>query len=130
QRYPRPFDVDTHRCEEAGVDVVFAPDATEIYPPAQLDAFVTVPALATILEGASRPDHFQGVCRVVAKLLNLVRPEVVTFGRKDYQQLRVIEAMVRDLFTPVTILEVPTLREPDGLAMSSRNRYLDAEQRP
>lgn len=130
QRYPRPFDLDVAICEEAGAALVFAPEPEDIYPPGGLAARVDVPALTTILEGAHRPGHFEGVCRVVAKLLQIAQPDVVTFGRKDYQQLRVVEAMIADLFVPVSILEVPTVREPDGLAMSSRNRYLTAEQRP
>jgi pantoate--beta-alanine ligase len=129
-RYPRPFDVDVSMCAEAGAAAVFAPEPQSIYPPGGPDACLNVPSLATILEGAARPDHFQGVCRVVMKLLQLTRPDVVTFGRKDYQQLRVVEAMITDLFVPVSILEVPTVREPDGLAMSSRNRYLTDTQRP
>ena len=128
-RYPRPVEDDLRLCREAGVDCVFAPSAEVMYPPDVLDASVDVADLTRMLEGASRPGHFAGVCRVVTKLLNLVQPDVVTFGRKDYQQLRVVEAMIRDLMMPVRIEEVETLRDEDGLAISSRNRYLDEQQR-
>lgn len=129
-RYPRPFEDDARKCEQVGVDCIFAPGVDDMYPPQLLDVHVDVPALTTILEGAHRPGHFAGVCRVVAKLLMITMPDVVTFGRKDYQQLRVVDAMIRDLMIPVRIHEVPTLREPDGLAMSSRNAYLSADERP
>lgn len=128
-RYPRMFDRDLRRCEEAGVNLVFAPSVDEMYPPAVMDAQVTVPELTQDLEGAARPGHFAGVCRVCAKLFNIVQPNVAVFGQKDYQQLKVIQAMVADLAMPLRIEPMPTRREADGLAMSSRNQYLDATQR-
>ena len=100
-----------------------------MYPPKQVAVEIDVPVISGVLEGADRPGHFQGVCRVVTKLLNIVQPDMVSFGRKDYQQLSIIKAVVADLMMPVRVVEVPTVREPDGLAMSSRNRRLDAEQR-
>ncbi|MEM8783318.1 MAG: pantoate--beta-alanine ligase [Planctomycetota bacterium] len=129
EKYPRDLDADAARCEARGADAVFAPSAEAVYLEGQPAAEINVPCVATDLEGAIRPGHFAGVCRVVMKLFGLVRPDVATFGRKDYQQLAVIRALVADLCVPVRIVEVPTKREPDGLAMSSRNAYLDAEQR-
>lgn len=128
-RYPRPMDRDLEMCREAGVDLVFSPTVDEIYPPQEIETIIDVPSLTTILEGAQRPGHFIGVCRVVAKLLNIVQPTVACFGMKDYQQLRVVEAMVAAMCLPVSIERCPTVREPDGLAMSSRNIYLDPTQR-
>ncbi len=128
-RYPRPVADDLAKCRETGVEGVFAPGPEHIYPPSQLPADVNVPSLSGILEGEYRPTHFAGVCRVVMKLFNIVQPDVACFGRKDYQQLKVIEAMVGDLNLPVTIEACPTLRESDGLAMSSRNVYLSDEER-
>lgn len=128
-RYPRPVEDDMRLCRDAGAHCVFLPSDEVMYPPDIPDVTLDVPNLSGVLEGASRPGHFAGVCRVVAKLLNIVQPDVVSLGQKDYQQLRVVEAMIKDLLLPVQILEVPTLREPDGLAMSSRNRYLSDEQR-
>lgn len=128
-RYPRPFEDDLALCREAEVDLVFAPPAEEIYPPEAVDVHIDLPALTTILEGERRPGHFAGVCRVVAKLFNLTQPNVACFGQKDYQQLIVIRAMVRGLNFPIAIEPVPTVREDSGLALSSRNRYLDDQQR-
>lgn len=128
-KYPRPLERDLAMCEAAGVAGVFNPPVEEMYPPHAPACEVNVPMLTADLEAAARPGHFAGVCRVVAKLLNIVQPDVACFGMKDYQQLQVVTAMVRDLNMPVAILPCPTVREPDGLAMSSRNRYLDAEQR-
>ncbi len=128
-RYPRPIEHDLERCEAEGVDLVFNPTPQVMYPPDELDVMVDVPGLTTILEGASRPGHFVGVCRVVAKLFNMVRPDVACFGRKDYQQLKVIEAMTRGLAMGIEIDACPTIREADGLAMSSRNVYLGADER-
>ncbi|MEX0887033.1 MAG: pantoate--beta-alanine ligase [Phycisphaeraceae bacterium] len=128
-RYPRPLEDDLAACRAAGVTGVLAPSVDAVYPPGVSDAVIDVPELTRELEGAHRPGHYQGVCRVVAKLLNIFTPDVVTFGLKDYQQLKVIEAMVADLMIPVEILPVATVREPDGVAMSSRNQYLDAQQR-
>ena len=128
-RYPRTLDADLASCQELEVDLVFAPAIEQMYPAEQVDTAIDVPALTTILEGAQRPGHFAGVCRVCAKLFNMTQPDVACFGQKDYQQLAVIDAMVRDLAMPVTIESVATVREPDGLALSSRNRYLGDEQR-
>ncbi len=127
-KYPRPLRADLARCREQGVDVVFHPDADGMYAPG---ASVTVEEslLSGGLCGSSRPGHFRGVCTVVAKLFNLVRPTVAVFGQKDAQQLAIIRRMVRDLQFPVKILAGETVREPDGLALSSRNVYLNAEER-
>lgn len=128
-RYPRMLKQDLASCEAAGVSTVFVPTVDEMYPPDAIDTQVSVPDLAAELEGKMRPGHFDGVCRVVAKFLNITQPTVACFGQKDYQQLKIIEAMVRDLMMPTRIISVPTVRESDGLAMSSRNRYLNDEQR-
>lgn len=128
ERYPRPVAGDMRICEQAGVDVVFAPSAAEMYPRAQR-AFVEVEALTDHLCGKFRPGHFRGVATVVAKLFHIVQPERAYFGEKDTQQLAVIRRMVADLNMPLTIVEVPTVRERDGLAVSSRNVHLNAEQR-
>ena len=135
-RYPRTLDHDLAMCESAGVDVVFAPSVEEVYgnsggSDADRAAQVTVDpgTLGTELEGAARPGHFRGVLTVVAKLLHLTQPDIAAFGEKDYQQLVLITRMVDELRFPVTVLPVPTVREPDGLAMSSRNRFLDADAR-
>lgn len=129
EKYPRDLDADVQRCAQRGADAVFAPAPEAMYPPGEPATELNVPAIANQLEGELRPGHFAGVCRVVMKLFGLVRPDVATFGRKDYQQLAVIRAMVADLCVPVRIVEVATKREADGLAMSSRNAYLDAGQR-
>ncbi len=126
--YPRTLDTDVERLREAGVELVFAPSAREMYPNGPRTTVQPGPAGAD-LEGASRPTHFAGVLTVVAKLLQITRPDTAYFGEKDYQQLTLIRQMVADLNFPSRIVAVPTVREPDGLAMSSRNRYLDAAQR-
>jgi pantoate--beta-alanine ligase len=128
-RYPRPEASDLAAFADAGVAGVFKPTVDAMYPPATPACEVLVPALAGELEGRHRPTHFAGVCRVVAKLLNVVQADVACFGRKDYQQWRIIEAMAADLCIPTRIVGCPTVREPDGLAMSSRNQYLDDAQR-
>ncbi|RNL62237.1 pantoate--beta-alanine ligase [Nocardioides marmoriginsengisoli] len=134
-RYPRTLDADLDACAGAGVDVVFTPDVAEVYPngvPFASDAAdVTVDPgpLARILEGASRPGHFRGVLTVVAKLFGLVRPDVAVFGQKDYQQLALLRRMAADLCLGIEVVGAETVREPDGLALSSRNRFLDADQR-
>ena len=128
-RYPRSFDRDIDMCEAEGVAGVFAPEADEVYPPGDLGVEINVPELTADLEGRARPGHFAGVCRVCAKLFNTVTPDVAVFGQKDYQQLCVMHAMVRDLMLPIRIIAGPTQRESDGLALSSRNRYLDQTQR-
>jgi len=129
EQYPRPIERDLRRCEELGVDLVFNPEVPELYPPEVPTVTVEAPALGGMLEGEHRPHFFRGVCRVVAKLLNIVQPETAVFGMKDFQQLRVIQAMTRGLNMPIDIIGGPTVREPDGLAMSSRNAYLEADQR-
>lgn len=130
EEYPRTFDADLERCAEAGVDVVFAPAVRAMYPSGLVDTVTVDPGpLGTILEGASRPTHFRGVLTVVAKLFGLVRPDVAVFGEKDYQQLTLITQMARELALGVEVVGCPTVREADGLAMSSRNRYLTAAQR-
>ena len=127
-RYPRPLERDLETCGAAGVDAVFTPEPATMYPPG-FQTFVNVSEFSTMLEGASRPGHFQGVATVVLKLFNLVQPDRAYFGQKDAQQVRVIQQMVRDLNVPVEVVVRPTVREPDGLALSSRNQYLDADQR-
>ena len=129
-RYPRTPDADTAGLAAHGCDALFMPAAEEMYPygPAQT-VRVSVPGFDDVLEAAIRPGHFDGVATVVSKLFNLVQPDVAVFGRKDYQQLLVIERMARDLAYPIEIVGAPTLREANGLAMSSRNQYLSAEQR-
>jgi pantoate--beta-alanine ligase len=127
-RYPRTFDEDLKRCEHAAVDLVFAPDTETMYP-AGYQTYVSVDTMTQALEGSFRPTHFRGVTTIVAKLFNATGPCIAAFGRKDYQQWRVIETMARDLEMPVEVLGCPILREPDGLAMSSRNRYLSETDR-
>src|SRR5437867_2197599 len=126
--YPRTQAADLALCRDAGVDLVFTPDADEIYPPGA-QTVVEVGALAAPLCGAARPGHFRGVATVVAKLLCAAKPHVAVFGEKDYQQLAVIRQLARDLLLDVEIVGAPTMREPDGLALSSRNRHLDPEAR-
>jgi len=123
-KYPRPLEDDLAACERLGVTAVFNPEPDEVYPPGTIPMSLDVPSLTGAFEGAHRPGHFEGVCRVVLKLFNLCQPRYACFGQKDYQQLRVVEAMVEDLNLPIAIQRVPTIREADGLAMSSRNRYL------
>jgi pantoate--beta-alanine ligase len=127
-QYPRDEPRDLTICSEEGVDLVFAPGIEEVYPPG-FDTRVTVGAIAAPLEGAARPGHFDGVATVVAKLLGQVRPDLALFGEKDYQQLAVIRRMAADLDLGVEIIGVPTVREPDGLALSSRNAYLSEAER-
>jgi pantoate--beta-alanine ligase len=149
-KYPRDLKRDLKLCAEAGVDVAFCPGDAEMYPsggkrsvasPYQsrgsdeavpstgFSTYVVEERLSQLMEGASRPTHFRGVTTVVAKLFNLVQPDVAVFGAKDYQQAAIIKCMVSDLNFPVKIVVGPTVREPDGLALSSRNKYLNAEQR-
>ena len=127
-RYPRTLDADVALCEAEGAALVFAPAPDVVYPAAPL-VRVQAGRLGEVLEGAARPGHFDGVLTVVLKLLHLVRPDVAVFGQKDAQQLVCIRAMVRDLDVPVEVVAVPTVREADGLALSSRNRYLTTEER-
>jgi pantoate--beta-alanine ligase len=128
-RYPRTLDADLEVCRTAGADLVFAPARDEIYPGGEPAVRVDPGPLGRKFEGASRPGFFDGVLTVVLKLLQLVRPDVAFFGEKDYQQLTLVRRMVRDLDVPVEIVGVPTVREPDGLALSSRNRYLSQPER-
>lgn len=127
-KYPRELEADVARCESAGADYVFAPPPEEVYPKA-FSTYITEERVAKPLEGVSRPTHFRGVTTVVAKLFNICRPDLAVFGQKDAQQVAVIKKMVADLNFTVDVVVAPTLREPDGLAMSSRNRYLTATQR-
>ncbi|GEM_PF-25028 len=150
-KYPRPLEADLEMCRQAGVSLVFAPSAEEMYPPrpqeqaahrgtspavaadttplSTPEIVIDVPHLTGVLEGRHRPGHFRGVLQVVAKLFNIVQPQFAVFGEKDYQQLRVVEAMTEALNFPIQIVACPTVREEDGLAMSSRNRYLSPEER-
>jgi pantoate--beta-alanine ligase len=128
-RYPRTLDADLKVSEQAGADVVFAPSAEEVYPGGEPQVRITAGPMGELLEGASRPGHFDGMLTVVAKLLHLTRPDVAFFGQKDAQQLALIRRMVRDLNFGVEIVGVPTVREEDGLALSSRNRYLSPQER-
>lgn len=127
--YPRTLESDAALCNDAGVDLIFAPSASEMYPPG-FDAWVEAKGpLTEVLEGASRPGHFRGVTTVCAKLFNIVQPDRAYFGLKDYQQYKAVQRMVRDLGMPLEIVSCETVREPDGLAMSSRNAYLTPEER-
>lgn len=128
--YPRTLDADSRQLEAAGLDLLFAPSVATIYPrPLEEMTQVRAPTLSQVLCGASRPIHFGGVATVVSKLFNLVQPDVALFGEKDWQQLVIIRRMAADLDMPVEIIGIPTVRESDGLAMSSRNGYLSAEER-
>ena len=126
--YPRDLERDLRLAQEAGVEAVFTPTVTEMYPPG-FNTEVIVHELTAPLCGAARPGHFQGVTTVVAKLFNIVGPERAYFGQKDYQQAMVIQKMVHDLLMPLAVIVCPTVREPDGLAMSSRNAYLNPAER-
>ncbi|MEV0152625.1 pantoate--beta-alanine ligase [Micromonospora sp. NPDC050686] len=128
-RYPRTLDADLEICRRAGADLVFAPSVADMYPDGQPRVRVNPGQLGEDLEGQSRLGFFHGVLTVVLKLLQLTRPDLAFFGEKDYQQLTLVRRMVRDLDVPVEIVGVPTVREPDGLARSSRNRYLSAPER-
>jgi pantoate--beta-alanine ligase len=128
-RYPRDAEGDRQKCGSAGVDILFMPAAAEMYPVKPM-VFVTVEGASDILEGAARPGHFRGVATVVAKLFSMVKPHRAYFGQKDFQQCVVIRRMVAGLNMDVEVIVLPTVREADGLAMSSRNSYLNAEERP
>ena len=129
-RYPRTLQQDCEKLNQRGVDLVFAPAPADIYPQGLGEqTFVEVPGLSTLLEGASRPGHFRGVSTIVSKLFNLVQPDVACFGEKDYQQLALIRKMVADMGFDIDIVGVPTVRAKDGLALSSRNGYLTADER-
>jgi pantoate--beta-alanine ligase len=127
-RYPRTLDQDLDLCRQTGADLVFSPEVPAIYPPG-FRTYVEVHGLQGVLCGASRPGHFRGVATVVLKLFNIVQPDFAYFGQKDAQQARLIRQMVRDLDVPIQIRTCPIVREPDGLALSSRNRYLSPAQR-
>jgi pantoate--beta-alanine ligase len=129
ERYPRTWDDDLAALAEEGADLVFHPQVEDVYPPGAVGVTVDPGPLGSVLEGAVRPGHFAGVLTVVAKLFGLVRPDLALFGEKDYQQLTLIRAMARELALGVEVVGVPTVREDDGLALSSRNRYLDERQR-
>ncbi len=128
-RYPRDEAGDRAKCEAAGVDVLFMPQASGMYPDTLPSVFVMVERISDILEGAVRPGHFRGVATVVSKLFNIVKPHKAFFGQKDYQQCAVIRRMVKGLNMDIDVEVLPTVREPDGLAMSSRNSYLGADDR-
>jgi pantoate--beta-alanine ligase len=127
-KYPRTIEADSEKFSAAGVDALFLPEAPEIYPPG-FGTYVTIEGLSDRLEGRSRPGHFRGVATVVLKLLEIVQPNFAYFGRKDAQQVRIISQMVRDLNLDTEIVVCPIVREPDGLALSSRNAYLSTEER-
>ncbi|SDQ40331.1 pantoate--beta-alanine ligase [Pseudoxanthomonas sp. CF125] len=130
-RYPRTPEADTTGLEGAGCDVLWLPTVESMYPfGVELAARINVPGVSSVLEGAHRPGHFDGVCTVVTRLFNQVQPDVASFGKKDFQQLAVIRQMVTDLAFPIEILGGSIVRESDGLAMSSRNQYLSADERP
>jgi pantoate--beta-alanine ligase len=128
-RYPRTLEADLELCKREGADIVFAPSVDEVYPDGEPQVRVDPGPVADLLEGRIRPGHFRGVLTVVAKLFGLVRPDVAVFGQKDYQQLVLVRRMVRDLCQPVEIVGAETVREHDGLALSSRNAYLDPDER-
>ncbi|MEP7077460.1 MAG: pantoate--beta-alanine ligase [Chthoniobacterales bacterium] len=128
EKYPRPEGADEELCRRAGVDTIFRPTSAEMYAPNR-SVFVDETALSTVLCGRSRPGHFRGVCTVVTKLFHVLNPDAAVFGEKDFQQLAIIRRMVRDLDFQIEIIGVPTVREDDGLACSSRNQYLNAAER-
>ena len=128
EKYPRPEKADERFCRDAGVDLLFRPAAEELYFEDR-SAYVEEASLSSVLDGKSRPGHFRGVCTVVAKLFNIIAPDAAVFGEKDFQQLAIVRRMVRDLNFKIDIIAVPTVREENGLACSSRNHYLTAEER-
>ena len=128
-RYPRTLDADVAALAEHGVEFVFAPSADVMYPAGPVETTIAAGHIGTLYEGASRPGHFDGMLTVVSKLLNIVQPDVVEFGQKDAQQVFLVRRMVREFDVPTVVDVVPTVREADGLALSSRNRYLDESQR-
>jgi len=127
-KYPRPLEDDLQACREAGADIVFMPEVPALYPEG-FDTWVSVDGMSQVLEGEFRPTHFRGVTTIVLKLFNLVQPDVAVFGAKDYQQQTMIRRMVRDLDLPIDIVIGATVRDPDRLAMSSRNRFLSVDER-
>jgi pantoate--beta-alanine ligase len=128
-KYPRPLEQDLNKCEQLGAALVFNPGVEEMYRPCLTPIIVDLPQLSEVLEGKHRPGHFRGVCQVVAKLFNIIQPQAAVFGTKDFQQLRIIRAMVDALDWPIEIIGCPTVRDPDGLAISSRNQYLGPDER-
>jgi len=128
KRYPRPEKTDEEFCRDASVDLLFRPSVGEVYE-AERSTSVEETSLSSMLEGKSRPGHFRGVCTVVAKLFNILAPDAAVFGEKDFQQLAIVRRMVRDLNFRIDIIAVPTVREADGLACSSRNQYLNEDER-
>jgi pantoate--beta-alanine ligase len=128
-RYPRTFASDCALLESTGVDLLFAPTVEEMYPTGATRSFIEVPGISDRLDGLSRPGHFRGVATVVAKLFHIVSPDFAYFGQKDAAQIAVLRAMVHDLNSPVELVVCPTVREPEGLALSSRNQYLNADER-
>jgi pantoate--beta-alanine ligase len=128
EKYPRDFDTDRKLAEKAGVDVIFYPDASHIYTKG-FSTFISVENMDKVWEGKTRPAHFRGVCTIVGKLFNIIDPDIAYFGQKDAQQAAIIKRMVKDLNFNIEIVVVPTIREKDGLAMSSRNKYLSSEER-
>ncbi len=131
-RYPRDFERDQKLCRETGADIVFAPTDAEMYAgreSGEFSTYIVEEQLSKVMEGASRPTHFRGVTTIVTKLFNLVLPDVAVFGAKDFQQAAIIQRMVKDLNIPVRVIVAPIVREPDGLAMSSRNKYLEGDLR-
>ena len=128
KKYPRTLDADLEKLETLGVNAVFAPEPSDIYPP-DFRTYVNVEGLSDRLEGRTRPGHFRGVSTIVLKLFEIIQPHFAYFGRKDAQQLRIIQQMIRDLNLPVETIVCPIVREPDGLALSSRNAYLDSDER-
>jgi len=128
-KYPRPIEADLEKCRQADIDLLFLPEAEQMYTPGMTEVVVDLPQLSSVLEGKHRPGHFRGVCQVVAKLFNIIQPDVAVFGQKDFQQFRILSAMVEALNFPIEIVPGPTVREPDGLAMSSRNQYLSPTDR-
>jgi pantoate--beta-alanine ligase len=128
ERYPRPIEKDREIAQSTGVDFMFTPAVEEVYPQGD-QTFVEVAGISNLFEGAARPGHFRGVATVCTKLFSIVQPDKAVFGRKDYQQLVIVRRLVADLRLPIEIIGVPTVREPDGLAMSSRNEYLSESER-
>lgn len=128
-KYPRPIDDDLQMCREAGADLVFLPNEADVYPAGSAKIGIELPELFGVLDGIYRPGHYAGVCQIVAKLFNIVQPSVSCFGEKDYQQLAIIRAMAQALDFPIEVVGCPTMRDVDGLAMSSRNRYLSVGER-
>ena len=127
--YPRPIEADLEKCATAGVDLVFNPSESDMYQADSPETVIDFPQLTSVLEGKHRQGHFRGVCQVVAKLFNIIQPQVACWAEEDFQQLRVLSAMTASLDWPIQVVACPTIRDPDGMAMSSRNQYLSAAER-